>query len=46
MSIILIPTMEETDSPDVPESPFHQLSSLSRPRLAATREFQLPTAVY
>jgi len=38
MSIILIPTMEETDSPDVPESPFHQLSSLSRPRLAATRD--------
>ncbi len=38
MSIILIPTMEETDSPDVPESPFHRLSSLSRSQLAATRD--------
>ncbi|MEE8390424.1 MAG: hypothetical protein V3S14_06460 [Anaerolineae bacterium] len=37
MSVILIPTMEETQALDVPESPFHRLSSLSRSRLAATR---------
>jgi hypothetical protein len=29
--------MEKTRGLDVPESPFHRLSSLSRPRLAATR---------
>lgn len=38
MSIILIPTMEETGAPDVPESPFHQLGGLSRAQLAATRD--------
>ena len=37
MSVILIPTMEEANGLDVPESPFHRLSSLSRSRLAATR---------
>jgi hypothetical protein len=38
MNMILIPTMEETDALAVPESPFHRLSSLSRPQLAATRD--------
>jgi len=37
MSGILIPAMAEMNELNVPESPFHQLSGLSRSRLAATR---------
>ncbi len=37
MKGFLIPTMEEMDALDEPESPFHRLSGLSRSDLAATR---------
>ena len=35
---ILIPPMEQTGPLEVPESPFHRLTSLPRPQLAATRD--------
>jgi hypothetical protein len=38
MSIILIPTMGETDSPHRPASPCHALPSLACSQLAATRD--------
>jgi hypothetical protein len=38
MSIILIPTMEETVPLSVPESPFHRLTTLPRSELVSTRD--------
>jgi hypothetical protein len=38
MSIILIPTMEDTATLSVPGSPFHRLATLPRSELAATRD--------
>ncbi|MCK4471876.1 MAG: hypothetical protein KAW49_08840 [Anaerolineae bacterium] len=38
MSIILIPTMEDTVPLSVPESPFHRLSTLPRSELVSTRD--------
>jgi hypothetical protein len=35
---ILIPTMEQTESLNAPESPFHRLTTFSRSELAATRD--------
>jgi len=38
MSIILIPTMEDTVPLSVPESPFHRLTTLPRSELISTRD--------
>ena len=38
MSIILIPTMEDTVPLSVPESPFHLLTTLPRSELVSTRD--------
>jgi hypothetical protein len=37
MSSLVIPAMANVNALDVPESPFHQLSGLSRARMIATR---------
>jgi hypothetical protein len=37
MSIVLIPSMENTAPLNVPESPFHRLTTLPRSELASTR---------
>jgi len=38
MSVILIPTMEDTVPLSVPESPFHRLTTLPRSELVSTRD--------